>query len=252
MDFDFDMNVDELFNFNVLLMENAQPDIQVREMKHDMQLVQLIDTEIGYGAVQSIVQNNDLETKDQCPYFRIVATPPSSHLPKNFLFEAFLEKIGQGFMSTPRVVKVLVIGLHALNNLESPITVPLAFCTTSVPDFAINVLGPIDMACLEPIGGRATSSESLKSIAGMSLPYHVPVEVQARILLFCQEPTAAIIKDAMNDICAQWDHALVPMFLQREPRIPAFIALRINAAYVEGTINAATKPFLVAPAKPQT
>jgi len=248
--FDFNMNVDDLFNYNVLIMENAQPDIQVREIKHDMELTHLIEHEIGYGAIQAIVSNNDQETKERCPYFRIVATPPSSSIPKNYLFEAFLQRIGQGFMTTPRVVKALVIGLHALNNLESPITVPMAFCTTNIPEFAIDIFGEIDMACLEPIANRACSSESLVDIAGMCLPYHVPYEVQMRILLFCESPTAILVKNKMTNLCDNWDLALVPMFLQREPRIPPDIASRYNVAYVRRTIRDATKHFLVPAANP--
>lgn len=243
-DFDFDMDVSNLFNFNVLLFENDQPDVRVIELKHDTELAIFINQEIGENAVQTIMSNQDQLTKDRAPYFRIVASPPNEQYAKNFKFETFLHKIGQSQMITPRTPKVIVIGLHALNNLESPISIPLAFCTTTLDEFAIDSLGVVDMACIQPIGGANTTEELIK-ISGLCLPCHLPDNVQWHILSYCEEPTAAIIKDAMTAICNKWDHALLPMFLQREPRIPPRIACAYNVPCATSTIKVATRPFLV-------
>jgi hypothetical protein len=245
MDFDFDMNVDELFNFNVLFFENDLPDMRVIEMRYDIEIANLIETEIGSNAVQTIMSNQDRNTKDRCPYFRVVATPPSEGIAKNYKFEAFLRKIGQGNLITPRCAKVLVVGLHALNHLDSAISVPLSFCTTTIDNFAIDILGVVDMACVKPLGKfNIQSTEDLVKISGMRLPVHLPDNVQWKILSYCEAPSAALIKDAMQSICDKWDAALLPMFLQREPRIPPSIAYAYSVPCVASTIVVATKPFL--------
>jgi hypothetical protein len=146
---------------------------------------------------------------------------------------------------TPKLAKVLVIGLHSLNQLDSPISIPTAFCHTNISDFAINVLGNVDMSCLKPIGAYAGSN--LVDVAGIVLPYYLPWEIQERILSYCESPEAIMIKGAIQDVCDNWDIAVMPMFLQREPRIPAYIAYAYNAAYVASTINRATRPYLVPP-----
>jgi hypothetical protein len=246
MDFDFSMNVDTLFNFNVLFFDNHDPDMRVIEMRYDVEIANLIEKEIGSNAVQTIMSNQDRHTKDRCPYFRVVATPPSENIAKNYKFEAFLRKIGQGNLITPRCSKVLVVGLHALNNLDSPISMPLAFCTTTIQDFAIDSLGVVDMACIKPLGAfNIQSSEDLVKISGMILPVHLPDNVQWKILSYCEAPTATIIKDAMQAICDKWDAALLPMFCQRDARIPPAIASAYNVPCVASTIVVATKPFLV-------
>lgn len=242
-DFDFDMDVNDLFNFNVLLFENDQPDVRVIELKHDTELAMFINQEIGDNAVQTIMSNQDQLTKDRAPYFRIVASPPNERNAKNFKFQSFLHKINQGNMITPRTPKVIVIGLHALNNLESPISIPSAFCTTTLDEFAIDSLGVVDMACVQPIGG-ANSTEELIKISGMTMPCHLPDNVQWHILSYCESPTATMIKDAMQAVCDKWDFALLPMFLQREPRIPPLIACAYNVPCAVSTIRLATRPFL--------
>jgi hypothetical protein len=244
MDPIFDIDADELFNYNVLLFENDQPDVQVKEIVYETELSYLMETEIGYGAIQTIVSNHDQDTKDKCPYFRVVATPPGESIPKNFKFETFLKKIGQGLIMNARCLKVLVIGLHALNNLDSPISIPTAFCHTNIDDFCINTLGSVDMSCLKPVGAYADSGFNLMQIAGISMPYYLPQEVQSRIFSDCESPEAMIIKSAIQDICDNWEIAMMPMFLQREPRIPCHIAYAYNVAYVAKTINRATRPFL--------
>lgn len=238
------MNIEELFNFNILMFENDQPDVRVIELKHDTELALYISREIGDNAVQTIMSNMDQLTKDRAPYFRIVASPPNEKYAKNFKFETFLRKIGQSQMITPRTSKVIVIGLHALNNLESPISIPLAFCTTTLDEFSIDSFGVIDMACVKPLGG-ASSTEDLVRISGMTMPFHLPDNVQWHILSYCEEPTAIMIKDAMQAVCDKWDFALLPMFLQREPRIPPYIACAYNVPCAVSTIRLATKPFLV-------
>lgn len=242
-DFDFGMDVETLFNFNILIFENDQPDVRVVELHYDTELALFINNEIGPDAVQTIMSNQDQLTKARAPYFRIVASPPNEKYAKNFKFETFLNKIGQGQMITPRTPKVIVIGLHALNALDSAISIPLAFCTTTLDEFAIDSLGTVDMSCIQPIGGAKTT-EDLVKISGMTMPCHLPDNVQWLILSYCESPTAAMIKDAMQAVCDKWDCALLPMFMQREPRIPPHIAFAHNVACVTSTIRLATRPFL--------
>jgi hypothetical protein len=246
MDFDFNYLPDRLFVINVLIFENSDPDIRVVEVPDDVDLALFAASEIGPGMVQTIVSNSDPETKDRCPYFRLVASPPSDGLPINFKLQTFLNKIGQGHIMTPRCTKVIVVGLHALNNLESPISIPLAFCTTTIDPMDYGIDTVVDIACLQPVGGlKSDSSEALCQIAGLCLPVHVPDACQWRILSYLEEPTAAMIKDQIDKICVDYDAALLPMFQQREPRLPPIIASFYNASTVQTAIRGATRSFLV-------
>jgi hypothetical protein len=236
---------EQLFTINVLIFENADPDIRVVEVPDDVDLALFAAGEIGPGMVQTIVSNSDNETRHRCPYFRLVASPPSEALPINFKLQTFLNKIGQGQIMTPRCTKVIVVGLHALNNLESPISIPLAFCTTSIEPMDYGIDTVVDIACLQPVGGlKSDSSEALCEIAGLCLPVHLPEPCQWLILSYLEEPTATMIKDKIDEICTNYDAALLPMFQQRGTRLPPHIASYYNASTVQTTIRDATKSFL--------
>lgn len=233
--------VADLFSYNVVIMENALPDIQVKELKNDAELVALIHQEIGDAYLQLIVCNNHNETKVCCPFFRIIAKDFDNGTPINYKLQHFYNKINMSSLN-PRCTKAIVIGLASLHSMDSPLGVPYCFSTTDINPITFSIDGEIDMACLTPCGGSQASS--LYDVTGMALPCHVPDNIQWNILSYCRSPTAQLIQDKIRDICYQWDMHLYPMFMQREPRIPPTIASTFRASTVTTATSNATRPFL--------
>lgn len=239
--FDWDSDPLDLFSFNVLVFDNNNPDIQVLSVKHDTELAMFIQREFGEDAIQTIVNNLDVNTKDRCPYFRIVMSEFGQDTPINFKLRCFYNQIGMSTLN-PRCKRAMAIGLHALRDLDSPITMPLAFCTTNVEIMDYRMEDGIDLSCLKPCAQKLYSSTStLCDIAGLVLPYHLPCELQWRILSYLQRPDATLIKTAIDNVRYDWDDSVMPMFRQREPRIPAHIAHFYNASTVQCAIDAAIK-----------
>jgi len=245
--FDWDLEVDSLLDFKVLFMMNEDPDIRVIEAKHDTDVHMIVQTEIGTTPVQMIVNNLDAETAVGCPYFRVVMDKFGNDQPINFKLQSFFTKIGMSSLNA-RCRKALVIGLAALNNLESAISVPVTFCTTNIDPLDFK-LDEVDLACLSPCAQHLhPAGSTLCDIAGLYVPYHVPVEVQWRIVSFLKHPVAAMVNEEIDGICNRYDMFLMAMWKIREPRIPNFIGSFYNVPCVQTTVSGATRPFLARPA----
>lgn len=235
--------VDSLMAYNVMLLENNEPDIKIIQIDYDVEISMLIQQQFSNEAFQTIITNNHTNSKAECPYFRVVMKDFGGDSTINFKLRTFFDKIGCGAMNA-RCSKALVIGLHALHMLNSPINIPHCFSTTSIPDASFWIGGELDMACLEAPGKKIQQGHSLGEIAGMVLPYYLPHEIQMKILSFCRHPFAEMIDAEIDRVCHHWDVALTPMFMQREPRIPPNIASHFHASTVTVTISAATSPYL--------
>lgn len=259
MDLDFDMdtdlqrlvnNIEQLQEFDVVVMCNADPDIRVISLQFDSQVPLLVERELGGDPriMQSIICNNSVESKGMCPFFRVFMLGYSNDSPINFKFEAFLKRIGMDSIN-PRCHKVVVVGLAALNRLDSAISVPHCFTTTKLflADFPVVLPDEdVDLSCLALVAEKFhPEASTLYDVAGMCLPRHVPHDVQWRILSYLRSPTAEMVQEQMNLLCQRWDALLYRMFSQREPRIPAHIAYFYNASTVRTTVASAIKPFLV-------
>lgn len=253
MDTDFDYEyavsqvgnfVDTLFDYNVVIMQNSDPDIGVITFRYDYELGPFLERELGPGFVQTIVNNLNPETKIGCPFFRVCMSGVNEKVSTNFKLKAFYNRINMPTMD-PRCSKAVVIGLATLYNLESPISVPYAFCTTKIDPIDLSLENEIDMACMEvcsidhhPVGS------TLCDIAGLDLPVYLPPEIHIHILKYLSSPCAEIIKDAKDDLCMTWDFYMLTMFQQREPRIPVHIASCYNAPTVQQTVADAARPYL--------
>lgn len=230
----------DLDSYSAIWFENSLPDISVMEMANDAQMCMFVTKEFGKdGCIQTIVNNMDPATKSMCPYFRVFMDSFGKDSPINFKLQSFYHRIGMSSLNA-RCTKALVVGLAALTNLNEGISVPMAFCTTSIDPIAFQ-LEEIDMACLNPVGNSRTS---LCDVAGLCIPYYVPPEVQWRILSFLRSPEAEMICKEIDLVCHRWDVFLSPMFHQREPRIPVPIASFFNVPTVQTTICGAARPFL--------
>jgi len=246
MDFEtFEFDAESLFSFNLVIMANDQPDIQVMEFNAEYEIGPYLDKELGSAYVQTIITNRNEETKGMCPYFRICMSGFSSKTSINFKLKAFLNRIGMEGISS-HCEKAVVMGLATLHHLESPISVPYLFCTTKIDSIDLALEESLDLACMEVCAeSKNPGASSLCDIAGVTLPYFLPWEVQSLILQFSASPTADMIKRERTHLCRSWDALLFTMFRQREPRIPVHIASFFNAATVQQTVADATRPFLV-------
>lgn len=240
--------VDSLFSFNVLVFENRQPDVQVLELRSEEAILELIRSEFGPSAVQSIVPNMDPATRPFCPYFRLIANDFGS-APTNFKLQTFLGKIKLKAMN-PRCSKAVVVGLTTMDQISDvTVSVPYAFCTTSIDNIEF-VDKQLDFACLKPCAPFGHhDGMTLCDIAGVFLPFHLPWDIQAKILTYLRSPTAELIQAKLDDLCHLWDLRLFPMWTQREPRIPAHIACYYRAKTVQATVADATSAFLVSSAR---
>ena len=238
--FDWDADPLGLFSYKVLIMENTEPDIQVVEVDHDVELAMLVQERFGGDPIQTIVNNLDPATRDRCPYFRVVMSEFGSECAINFKLRAFYNQIKMSSLN-PRCRRAMVIGLHALERLDSPISMPMAFCTTTINPLDYCIRDEVDLGCLKPCAQRLNpGAANICDVAGLVLPCYVPLEIQWKILGYLKSPEAAIIQDAMNDVGRKWDDFLHPMFVQREPRIPVHIARFYDAATVQSAIVGAT------------
>lgn len=246
----FDMNhflehPESLFTFNAILIANNMPDIQVLEFNNDTEVSMYIQEHFSREAIQTIVKNRHEESMALCPYFRIIMNHFSDDSAINFKLQEMFKRMGIESISS-RCSKAMIVGLTALNHLDSPLSVPYCFMTTNLdPDDFVSVEAEVDMACMNTCSQCLNpDATDLCDIAGMTLPYYLPWEVQSRILSYCKSPTASMITAKMDEICFVWDVFLYPMFLQREPRIPYLIAWRFNASTVQSAVAGATRPFL--------
>lgn len=250
--FDFNHFCDrpqDLFTFNCILVCNMDPDIRVLEFSKDSDVALYIKSHFAENAIQTIVKNNHEESRGMCPYFRIVMDGFSEDAPINFKLQSMYKRMGIESMSS-RCSHAMIIGLTTMSHLESPISVPYCFMTTSLDpmDFVCED-DEIDLVCLSSCSQKLNpQATDLCDIAGMTLPYFLPFECQMNILKYLRSSEADMILLAMDCICLSWDIALHPMFLQREPRIPFHLASYYNASTVLSTVEDATRPFLATPA----
>jgi len=236
-----ELAAEDLFAFDVLYFENIQPDVQVHSFTLDSDLERFAAERVGADAVSTIVTNLDPCTRGMCPYVRIMTSAVSPEVPINHKLQTFLVRIGATSLF-PRCFRAVAVGLSCSTGSGAGsvcVPMPTYFYITSVPVLELGVNGSIDMDCLTPIGSY--QGHQLKDIPGIVLPCHLPDQVQDRILSFMREPTADIIVKAMDDLCANFDRAVYPIFRQAYARVPPSLACFYNAPTVRSVIRSATR-----------
>lgn len=242
-----DSFVDGLMYYSILICHNDDPDIGVVDIKYDVEIDMLIHEEIGDSPFQIIICNMNDDTKDACPYFRVIMKDFGNHSTINFKLKTFFDKVGIPDMNA-RCSKAMIVGLHALHMLDSPVTIPNCFTTTSIDILRFAPGQEIDITCRDTIPksiDKMIEGTPLCGIYNLLIPTWLPINVQDLIMSYCRSPTADIMDKEINRICMSWDMWLTPMFIQREPRIPAHIAWQYNASNVQNTVANATSYFLV-------
>lgn len=244
-DWDIDLDIDRLSELEVLVMDSLEADVGIKTCSSSAGVAALMEREFGDKEVlQLVVNNHDEETKDMCPYFRVVMSSFMAGSETNRHLRAFYKTIGMDTLNA-NCDKALVIGLCNLSDFNLCVSVPSKFCISSMDMVDRGLAEEIDSACLKPCAKTLYPEElTLYDIAGMCLPYYVPREAQWRILSFLRHPVAEMVETEIQRICDRWDVFMVAMFGQREPRIPAHIAYVYNVPTVLTTIGGATRSFL--------
>ena len=229
--------------FEIITFENIEPDVRVITIANESDLERFIISYLGLNPISLIVANLDPVTRPFCPYLRILTSEVSPDYPENHKLQTFLSKIRSTSLF-PRCRRAVAVGLAScVGSGGQCLPMPTAFYITSVPVIELGINGEIDMSCLVPVG--PFQGHELKDIQGVLLPCHLPISCQDLILRFLREPTAQLIVDAMDGICADFDRVVFPMFRQAWCRIPPNLAYFFNAPTVRSTISVATKPYLV-------
>jgi hypothetical protein len=246
----FDLNhwtehPESIFSITAIQVANDEPDIQVLEFGTDSEIAMYVANHYHSTCLQTIVKNQHVESSVMCPYFRIIMDGFQEDAPTNFKLHNLFQQAGIKSIST-RCSKAMIIGLTTLAHMESPISVPHCFISTSIdPDTFLLEVEEIDMVCLKPCAQSLNpEATDLCDIAGMTIPYYVPENVQWLIISYLQHPVALMVEYTMDSICLTWDLFMTRMFMQREPRIPYHLASFYNATTVQRTIESATRPFL--------
>jgi len=244
MSFEYGMDVDTLFSFNVIVFANNEPDIQVFELHHDYEVGPFLYDHLGDGYIQTIINNLDPDTRAFCPFFRVCMSDFGGTTSTNYKLKSFYNQIGMSTLDN-RCSKAVVVGLSTLHHMESPLSVPYSFCTTKIDPIYLHYEQNLDLSCLQPcVSEQKPVGATLCDIAGLCLPCHIPDEVHFHILKYLTSPTADIIKNAKSHVGYCWNVNLYTMFYQREPRIPVHIASFYNAATVQRTADVAVRPIL--------
>lgn len=240
--FDYEVSMEQLSSIRILVMDREQVDVAIVDAKDNVEVACLIESEFqDKEYLQLVVINHDHETREMCPYFRIIMDSFRSDQVVNLHLRDFYERIG---MSTLNACcrKAVVVGMFDVFDIHASTSVPAGFSLGSFKCQDFGLVGELDAACL---GKRATE---ICDIPGLLVPYYVPLDIQWRILSYLKHPAAELVSKTMDEICCAWDTFLYPMFQQREPRIPTYIAYLYNVPTVLTTIGGATKSFLVSSA----
>jgi hypothetical protein len=244
--FDWDAPIEEIFGITVLVMDRTAPDVSVRMLNSDTDVAAEIGKEFGESEyLQLVVMNHDEESKDFCPYFRIIMdsfmAPGSA--PVNFYLKTFYDNIGMSTLNAC-VGKAMVVGLCDLIRMERTTSVPIQFAVSKVAEVEMPL--NLDSSCLKACGKGLHKQRdmTLCDIAGLYIPYHIPWDAQWRIVSYLRSPVAEKVDEKIGELCLSWDLFLWPMFLQREPRIPCQLASLYGVASVQSMIRGATRSFL--------
>ena len=239
---DMDLEVSQLFDFDIVAFSNDDPDIRVVTIRNDLELEAFVLDYIGANPMQTICYNRDPETTSMCPYVRILTSEIETDMASNFKLQSFLSRLKVSCI-VPNCKRAVAIGLTSPSNPTSfPLTMPTHFYQTSVPVLELGINGVLDVACLTPLG--AFSGQRLCDIPGVVLPVYLPPHVQSLILSFCREPTAEVIASGINQLWRRFDRAVYPLFVQTASLLVVTGPSFFNAFSVPSVILAATSPFL--------
>lgn len=244
----FDNKTIELFyntltSMFALFFNHDDPDLRVVEFYHEEFYRDFIRQMAERNpVVHLVVKNNSEGMAARCPYFRLTLSNYCTSKRRNHKLTSFLAKTGVTGISD-MCDDVLVIGLSSDDMLGFIVDIPSCLRANEVEDIDIGT--ELDMSCLRPCTlPYKKEGMTLADIPGMELGTWLPWEVQMRILSFCVEPTAQLIKNEMERIYDYWDDHLNEMYSQRFWREIPNSPYVISVPAVSDVIRAVARPYL--------
>ncbi len=239
--------MDSLFSFSGVFFNNTNPDCMLIEFGDDNQYYEYVKTMAAGRPITTMVVANRLEgTIDRCPYFKICLAD-DGHNNVNLKLQSFLEKIGSPGMNC-QFSDAVVIGLYDCFGGGIHLSIPSCLYIRAPDRFDACIDNEIDMACLQPCGINM-GQNSLAEIAGISMPLHLPIDVQYKILSYCRSPTAQLIHDELDRLNCHWDVALDALYYQRVWSVSPIFNYLEPVPTVREVMRGVTRPFL-APGAP--
>lgn len=186
-DSQLDAFVQDLFRVTIVRFCNQLPDISLYEVRSLMELDEFVSTifERPLDVIQIIVPNGH-ESASECPYFRIIMYNWKPSTEVNYKLDMFFKTAGIVNIS-PRCSDAVIVGMDPKRgDINTNVSVPSQFCMTGLEN--ISFIGDVQMNCLP------SSCSVLKQFKGTSIEERMPPEIQWKIFLYLEHPTAAIIK----------------------------------------------------------
>lgn len=244
----FDNNTIESFyntltSMFALFFNHEDPDMRVIEFYHEEFYRDFIRQMAERNpVVHLVVKNNSEGMAARCPYFRLTISNHRISKQRNHKLSSFLSKTGIVGISD-YCDDVLVIGLSSDDMLGFIVDVPSCLRSSDIED--INMGTELDMACLRPCTLPYKKQDmTLADIPGMEIGRWLPWEVQMKIVSFCVEPTAQLIKNEMERIYNFWDGHLNEMYSQRTWREIPNSPYVISVPAVSDVIRVVARPYL--------
>lgn len=207
-----DAIVNAMCSIHAIYMSNSDPDVRIVEALNpdalDLETNRLFPN--AHDNIQMVVPNGH-ESKYFCGYFRIVMSGYGMRSPINYKFETFMRAANIQSIY-PRCTAALVVGLEPVHNV--PLSVPTFFRLTSLEH--LQIMGDIDMTCMQSIAGAQTSEDLVTIAGGVPLPSCLPDDIHWKIFRYLQHPCATMIKREMDRRTMFWE---LHLFLMQQPII---------------------------------
>lgn len=191
-----DLDTEGLFKFRGLYMCNDDPDLRVMEFSDAEDVYDNVVSLFGEDIkdVVEITTANKRNDASMCDRFYFVLGGYKKASVPNYRLETFLHAIGEDGVDA-RCHRVMVLGATLEWMCRRFVSIPERYFYQSMEIGA--VLADPDLTL--------DFNEDVVGIQGMSLPCHLPEDVQWRILSYCRSPTAQLIHDYNEGLTRYWD-----------------------------------------------
>jgi hypothetical protein len=191
--------VEDLCTFKIVVFWNDDVDVRIIEMRSEQEIFDFVNSffQEPHRVTQLILPNpsfrhdpdNDLTKDYLCTHFRLIAENYNSSSPINYKLRNFFFKSGlEGVFS--KCGKAVIIGMTGSYG-SGYISVPSQFLSISIPE-----VETIDVNSM-----REAETEELCGIPGIVLPTKMlPMDIQNRILSYCQSPCAGVIRNECDRV----------------------------------------------------
>ena len=200
--FDWDVNVDDLSKFRVVVFSNQYVDVKMVELANEQEIFDYVNSffQEPLLVTQMIIPNpKSNPSMTPCSHFRLIAEDFHSKSSTNYKLESFFNQAGITGVHS-RCSRAMVIGM-AGNMSSVMVSVPSQFWSVSLPEVKM---------CIP-----SADTTEVCDIPGMCLPInYLPSELHWQILKYCQHPCASILREDIDRINEYWSNHFDWMFFR--------------------------------------